>query len=126
VSRLARHRVVVVDESPRQRSLLVLMLGMHPDVDVVGEGGDGYDIVWLALSHQPDVVVCDLGLPPMDSLDALPLVRTIAPATKVLVCAPTEDGAAEALRRGADACMTRGTPTSTLVEKVREVATMLA
>ncbi|MEU4620384.1 response regulator transcription factor [Actinoplanes sp. NPDC023801] len=62
--------VVLADDQALVRSGLCMMLSVHPDLDVVGEAGDGAETVKLARELTPDVVVMDLGMPGMDGVEA--------------------------------------------------------
>lgn len=62
-------RVLVVDDEPIMRMDLIGMLG-DLDIQVVGEGGDGFDAVELCRTHRPDVVLMDVKMPVFDGLTA--------------------------------------------------------
>ena len=63
-------RVLVVDDHPVVRSGLVGMLAAEPDLEVVGEAGDGVEAVRLAAELAPDVVLMDLRMPVLDGVGA--------------------------------------------------------
>src|SRR3954471_13062919 len=78
-------RVVVVDDSPQLRDLLVLLLDDEEDINVVGQAADGAAAVRLVEGLDPDVVLLDVAMPEMDGLEALHRIRLIAPATRVIL-----------------------------------------
>ena len=63
-------RVVLVDDDPLVRSALTLMLGGQPDLEVVGEAGDGREGVALIERLRPDVVLMDIRMPELDGVEA--------------------------------------------------------
>jgi diguanylate cyclase (GGDEF)-like protein/PAS domain S-box-containing protein len=103
-----RHRVLLVDDDASLRTLMRLLL--EDDFEVVGETGDGREAVALARHLRPDVVLLDLALPGIGGLEALPMLRAVAPDSKVVVLSGLDPGAYAdaARRRGADAYHAKG------------------
>ncbi len=64
-------RVVVADDHPWVREDFVTLLSAEPDIDVVGQAGDGRSAVDLIVELRPDVVLMDIRMPKMDGLTAL-------------------------------------------------------
>ena len=56
-----------------------------PEIEVVGEAGDGREAVALAERLQPDVLLLDIAMPEMDGLEALPRVREVSPETQIVM-----------------------------------------
>lgn len=81
-----RHgRVVIADDSPDIRLLLRLAIHSDPELELVGEAADGAEAVSLAQALQPDLMLLDLSMPVMDGLEAIPLIRGVAPGTAIIV-----------------------------------------
>lgn len=78
-------RVVVADDQTVVREGLVLLLGLLPDIEVVGSAGDGAAALALVAEHAPDVVLMDLRMPRVDGVEATRRVRTEYPGTQVVV-----------------------------------------
>ena len=91
--RRPRLRVLVVEDSPVARRLMVHILNEDPDLEVVAEAADGRDAVETARRHRPDVVLLDVRMPMMDGLAAAEELRRAVPSTAVLLALP---GPAEA------------------------------
>ena len=63
-------RVVLVDDQSLFRAGIRMLLASQPDIDVVGEAGDGREAIELVRVTRPDVVLMDIRMPVMDGLTA--------------------------------------------------------
>ncbi|WP_148613805.1 response regulator [Nocardioides rubriscoriae] len=77
--------VVVIDDRAEIRELIEAQLAQSTRVRVIGAAGDGRSGIETVRQLQPDVVLLDLGMPTMDGLEALPLLRSAAPDAKIIV-----------------------------------------
>jgi len=77
------HRVLIVDDAADVR--LLLRAYLEPAYHVVGEATNGREAVTVAKELQPDLVVLDLAMPVMGGLEAITLLRTVAPDAKIVV-----------------------------------------
>src|SRR5436190_17627071 len=78
-------RVLVAEDSPTARSLLVSILSSDRDVQVVGEAENGVKAVELAQKLRPDVVTMDIRMPGMDGFEATKEIMITAPTPIVIV-----------------------------------------
>lgn len=78
-------RVLLADDHAMLRAGLRALIGAEPDMEVVGEAGDGSEAVKLAQELHPDVVVTDISMPVMDGLEATKQITAALPDTRVLV-----------------------------------------
>jgi DNA-binding NarL/FixJ family response regulator len=78
-------RVIVVEDSPPMRQLLVAYLEREEDVSVIGVAQSGEEFRALLDGERPDAVVLDLGLPDSRGLDLLLHVQATSPSTAVIV-----------------------------------------
>lgn len=62
-------RAIVVDDEPLARDGLRLMLAAHPDVEVVGEAGNGRDALAVFAATAPDLLLIDIQMPEMSGLE---------------------------------------------------------
>lgn len=83
-------RVLVVDDSPTVRELLVHMLQGAPDLQVVGVARDGMEAVQLATRLRPDVITMDIRMPRMDGFQATKQIMQQVPTPIVVVSASVE------------------------------------
>ncbi|WP_214410416.1 response regulator [Sphaerisporangium fuscum] len=117
-------RVLLVDDDPLVRAGLTMMLGGAPDMAVVGEAGDGSQVIPLVERHAPDVVLMDIRMPEMDGLAATEALRRRerAPEVVVLTTFGADEYVLRALRAGAAGFVLKDTPPAEIVAAVRRVA----
>jgi two-component system chemotaxis response regulator CheB len=100
-----RRRVLVADDSPSARRLLVEILDRDPQLQVAGEAADGGEAVRLTERVQPEVIVMDVLMPVLDGLAATRRIMELRPTPIVLVSAGVDsrqaDRSFEAIRAGA-------------------------
>ena len=77
--------VVLVDDADDVRSVVGRQLRLSRRFTIVGEGRTGADAIALAARHRPALMVLDASMPEMDGLEALPAVRRVSPATRVVM-----------------------------------------
>ncbi|NLG96105.1 MAG: chemotaxis-specific protein-glutamate methyltransferase CheB [Chloroflexi bacterium] len=98
-------RVLVVEDSPTARNLLVLLFQASGDIEVVGTALDGKEAVRRAAELRPDVITMDIQLPGMNGLQATREIMRLTPVPIVVVTAtldqPDMDLTFEAMRAGA-------------------------
>jgi DNA-binding NarL/FixJ family response regulator len=110
--------VMVVDDHELVRRGLLAFLGGEPDIEVIGEAGGGSEALELLAvmsseGRQPDVVVMDLKMAPMDGIESTRRVRALYPEVEVValtsfaeeerVHAALESGASGYLLKDSDA-----------------------
>jgi len=117
-------RVVLVDDDPLVRSALTLMLGGQPDLEVVGEAGDGRVGLTMIERLHPDVVLMDIRMPRVDGLAATRALhaRSDPPRVIVLTTFDADEHVVEALAAGADGFLLKDTPPPQIIAAIRAVA----
>jgi DNA-binding NarL/FixJ family response regulator len=108
----ARFRVLLIDDTVTLRGLLAQALESDSRFVVVGEAGDGRTGVAAAQELQPDAIVLDLAMPVMDGIEALPRLRAVAPAARIVVMSGFKRApfAANLIRVGAVGYLEKGLP----------------
>jgi CheY-like chemotaxis protein len=101
--------VVVVDDEPGLRGLLLILLERDGGFDVVAEAADGVEAIEAVAQHDPDLLLLDLGLPRMDGLEVLAALQgRPRPTTVVLTGFTDEATLAQAQALGASTCLVKG------------------
>jgi two-component system, NarL family, response regulator NreC len=120
-----RVTIVLADDHAVVRSGLRMVLEREGDLEVVSEAGDAETALRMTLGHKPAVLVLDLNMPgALSSLDAIPRVRDVSAATRVVVLTMQEDPefARRALRAGAAGYVLKESADHELVDAVRRAA----
>ncbi|MGH3446028.1 MAG: response regulator [Nocardioidaceae bacterium] len=117
-------RVVVVDDDALVRAGLTMILRGAPDIEIVGEAGDGVQAVETVRRASPDVVLMDIRMPRMDGLEAAGELGRIGSSAKVIVLTTfdADDYVARALGDGASGFLLKDTPPADIVDAVHKVA----
>ena len=117
-------RLVVVDDHPVVRHGLVSMLKYEPDMQVVGEAGDGAEAVRVILEQKPDVVLLDLRLPQLSGIEVMKQTRAQVPQTRFLVLTTydADEYIVPALSAGAQGYLLKDTLPEELTRAIRTLA----
>ena len=117
---MKRIRVLLVDDQGLFREALATLLGLHSQLEIVGEAADGEAGVALAQTLRPDVVLMDLRMPGMSGVEATRRLRRLVPETRVLVLTTFEDDdeVLAAIEAGAAGYMLKASPAEKLVEAI--------
>ena len=117
-------RLVVVDDHPVVRHGLVSMLKYEPDMQVVGEAGDGAEAVRVILEQKPDVVLLDLRLPQLSGIEVMKQTRAQVPQTRFLVLTTydADEYIVPALSAGAQGYLLKDTMPEELTRAIRTLA----
>ena len=76
---------IIEDEEMLRTLLATFFETMHPEIELLGMTGDGTEGFEQCLALEPDLVIVDVGLPELNGLEILRLLKTRLPRTKVLV-----------------------------------------
>jgi DNA-binding NarL/FixJ family response regulator len=119
-------RVLIVDDQPLLRTGFRMILEAEPEIEVVGEAGDGQAAIQQVTRHSPDVVLMDIRMPVMDGIEATRRLaaRGAESATRVLVLTTfdLDEYIVDALRFGASGFLLKDVPPEELVNAIRIIA----
>jgi DNA-binding NarL/FixJ family response regulator len=116
-------RVLLVDDQPLLRTGFRLILQSEPDIEVVGEAGDGEVALSQVRALRPDVVLMDIRMPRMDGVEATRRLAALdgPPRVLVLTTYDLDEYVVESLRAGASGFLLKDAPAEELVDAVRVV-----
>jgi len=96
-------RVLVVDDHALFRRGLQMVLEQEPDIEVVGEAGDGAEAVSSAVDNVPDIVLMDVRMPRRGGIDACTSIHELIPSAKIIMLTISDEEADlyDAIKAGA-------------------------
>ncbi len=117
-------RVVVVDDQELFRRGLIMLLGVEPDIEVVGEAGDGMSAASLVASVVPDIVLLDVRMPKRTGLEACMEIKQLVPAARIIMLTVSDEEADlyEAVKNGASGYLLKDSSIDEVAQAVRVVA----
>ena len=118
-------RVLLVDDHALFRRGLQATLDLDPDIEVVGECGDGSEAVAKAVETLPDVVLMDVRMPRRGGIDACTLVKAAVPSAKILMLTVSDDEGDlyDAIKAGASGYLLKDLPVDDVASSIRAVYT---
>jgi two-component system chemotaxis response regulator CheY len=121
---MAEPKILVVEDSPTMRQLIVFALKRLKGVTVV-EANDGVDGLKKLSSDQFDLILTDINMPVMDGLKLVSLIRNDATHKNVPIIIITTEGAQEdkdrALALGANAFVTKPVQSASILKLAQEL-----
>ena len=117
-------RVLLVDDQSLLRMGFRLILDAEPDLEVVGEAGDGATGVAMTAALHPDVVLMDVRMPGMDGIQATAAIAAQSPASRVLILTTfdLDQYVVAGLKAGASGFLLKDAPPAELLGAIRTVA----
>ncbi|MCA9870199.1 MAG: response regulator transcription factor [Caldilineae bacterium] len=118
-----RIRILVADDHPIVRDGLVAVLSTQADFQVVGEAGNGFEVVSQVAALVPDIVLLDLEMPEMDGVQALEQLRSLGRPVRAIAFTAfdSDERILSAVRAGAKGYLLKGAPREELFNAVRVV-----
>jgi len=119
-----RIKILIVDDHAVVRSGLRTILETEPDIEVVGEAGDGHAALELAQELLPDVVLMDINMGDWDGVTATRRVRNYVPSARVIVLTnyDEDDLVFSSIRAGASGYLLKEVTATQLTNSIRTVA----
>lgn len=116
-------RIVIADDHPIVRDGLKKLLLLEDDFEVVGEAGDGREVIEKVQELDPDVLLLDLRMPNLDGLAALQALQQTNKRTRVIVLTASEDKNefVQAMKLGCSGIVLKQTAPDLIVKSIRKV-----
>jgi DNA-binding NarL/FixJ family response regulator len=117
--------VLLADDQALVREGFRLIIEVEPDIEVVGEAGDGVETVEQAKRLRPDVILMDIRMPGLDGIAATRRLAQAGVAARVLMLTTfdRDDYLYEAMKAGASGFLLKDARRDQLVHAIRTVAT---
>jgi DNA-binding NarL/FixJ family response regulator len=117
-------RILLVDDQALFREALRTLLSVQPDLEVIGEAGNGEEAVRLAILLRPTVILMDLRMPILDGVSATARLKKILPEARVLILTTFDDdeNVFEGLRAGAVGFLMKDVSSDKFFEAIRATA----
>jgi DNA-binding NarL/FixJ family response regulator len=116
-------RVLIADDQALVRRGFRMILEIEPDLEVVGEAGDGHEAVRLVAELAPDVVLMDVRMPGLDGIDATRQITAAGDGTRVVMLTTfdMDEYVYEALAAGASGFLLKDVQPELLVAGIHAV-----
>jgi two-component system, NarL family, response regulator NreC len=117
-------RILIVDDHAVVRAGLRLLLSSDPEMEIVGEAGDGTQALRMARDLAPDVALMDISMPDMNGIEATRRIKELCPQVAVLALTMHEDDQYffEMLAAGASGYVPKRAAPSDLLSAIRAVS----
>lgn len=113
--------LLLVDDQPHVLHFLATLVATDDRLALAGIATNGLSALTAAQRHCPDAIVCDVQMPVMDGLQAVPLLRQACPASVIVMYSSDVDAAWRALQEGADAVFDKAHDANLLLDRLVEL-----
>jgi DNA-binding NarL/FixJ family response regulator len=109
---------LIADDNVRARFGLRVLLSLRPEIEVVGEAGNGLEMMDMVRGCRPDVVLMDVQMPLLDGLQAARQMKGRWPETRIVMTSMDAGHRGTALAAGADVFLVKGSSTEELLAAI--------
>jgi len=119
-----RCRIILADDHSLFRRGLKRILAESPDIEIVGEVGDGLGLLDLLKTADPHVIVLDISMPNLRGIEAIHEIKKMRPKTRVLMLTMHKDPdyLFQAVAAGADGYLLKEDAEPELFSAIKEVS----
>lgn len=116
--------IVLVDDHQIVRDGLKLLLSGQEDFNIVAEGKDGNEAIFLVQKFFPDILISDISMPKMNGLEAVEAVKKESPNTKILFLSmfDKEEYVTRAVKLGASGYLLKDSGKEEMIKAIRKIA----
>ncbi len=116
-------RLFLCDDHTLFRQGIRKLLELEPDITIVGEAGNGQEMLDMVKKAGPDVILMDIGMPKMDGVAATYKIKKILPHTGIIILTVYEDEPHifQAIKAGAMGYLLKDVSIEELIEAIRSV-----
>ncbi len=111
------YRIILADDHAILRAGVKRIIQENPEFTVIGEAGDGLELLQLLEESTPDMVIVDISMPRLQGLKAIQFIKKLYPKIKVLILTMHEDKAYvyKAMDNGVDGYLLKEEPPESFV-----------
>lgn len=104
---MSKFRIILADDHALFREGIKRILQDDPNLTVIGEAGDGLELLDLLEQSTPDLVILDISMPRLEGLEVINLIKGLYPEVKILILTmhKSRDYVYKAMDKGADGYM---------------------
>jgi len=117
-------RILLIDDHALFRKGVAQLVGMDPELEIVGEAGSGREGLALAQTLHPDVILIDLNMKEMDGIETVRAMKAAGIAARfiMLTVSDSEDDVVAALRAGAHGYLLKDMEPEDLCATIKKTA----
>jgi len=117
-------RVLIADDHALFREGVHAILKAVPDIEIVGEAGNGEKVITLASDLNPDVILMDIQMPDLNGVEATQRILKARPDVGIIIVTMLEDDDSlfSAMRAGARGYVLKGADKAEMLKSIRAVA----
>ena len=121
---MKRIRILLADDHAVVRQGFKMILSAQPDMEIVGEAGNGRVAVEQAEQLRPDVIVMDVAMPNLSGIEAAQRIAAVIPQTPIIILSMHSDEGyvLRALKAGAKAYLLKDSAEADLARAIRAAA----
>jgi DNA-binding NarL/FixJ family response regulator len=118
------YRIVIGDDHEHARQAMRLIIERDPRFQIVGEAADGKEVIELAASARPDLILMDINMPKVNGLAATRIIKEQFPSVKIVIVTVSDDASDlfDALKQGAQGYLLKNLKPSLWLEYLQAVA----
>jgi DNA-binding NarL/FixJ family response regulator len=122
---MSKYRIILADDHVILRAGVKRIIQENPEFTVVGEAGDGLELLHLLEESTPDMVILDISMPRLKGLEAIKIIKGLYPEVKVLMLTmhKNKDYLYKAMDNGADGYLIKEEPPESFhsaIESIRK------
>ncbi len=116
-------QIIIADDNIIILQSLKAILARSDDIELVGEANNGEEVIQLAISLNPDVILMDFNMPEFNGIEAMSWLKKQDVAARILMLTAFNDDALieEALKKGAAGYLVKHSSSEELIEAIHKV-----
>jgi DNA-binding NarL/FixJ family response regulator len=116
-------KLLIVDDIAHVRQGLNTRLNLSEEIEVIGEAGNGYEAIGMALVLNPDVILMDYEMPKLNGIEATEIVKKHNPDIRIVMISihDTEEYKNMAIEAGVTVYENKATPVQELINQIRNL-----